>query len=64
MSILDTSRRPAADRLSQCQRCRPPGRAHRHHQVLRQIADAIEADFDRWPDFDKARVPPHIRPAA
>lgn len=29
-------------------------------QVLRQIADAIEADFDRWPDFDKsARTAAH-----
>lgn len=33
-------------------------------QVLRLVSEALEADFGRWQDFDKARVRPPIPPAA
>ena len=34
--------------------------AHGLPQVLRRLLDAIEADFRRWPEFDKvARVASH-----
>lgn len=55
-----SGRHTFAHRLSQRQRRCPAGRAHRHHQVLRLVSEALEADFGRWQDFDKsARTAAH-----